>query len=79
MLRHQHDENLFHLLFWQSITYNFLAKVEIMRRQSVKYHLMHKKDTIESHRSINLSSIQFISLLGVDPIPRAYHMATIVR
>ena len=79
MLRHQHDENLFHLLFWQSITYNFLAKVEIMRRQSVKYHLMHKKDTIESHRSINLSSIQFMSLLGVDPIPRAYHMATTVR
>ena len=36
MLRHQHDENLFHLLFWQSMTYNFLAKVEIMRRQSVK-------------------------------------------
>ena len=80
MLRHQHDENLFHLFFWQSITNNFLAKkVQMMQRQSVKYHLMHEKDTIESHRSINLSSIQFMSLLGVDPIPRAYHMATIVR
>ena len=51
----------------------------MMRRQSVKYHLMLKKDTIESHRYINLSSIQFMSLLGVDPIPRAYHMATTVR
>ena len=80
MLRHQHEENLFHLFFLQSITYNFLTKkVEMMQRQSVKYHLMHKKDTIESHRSINLSSIQFMCLLGVDPVPRAYHMTTTER